>query len=127
MIPTYNRKALLVRTLKSLAELNFPKDDYEVIVIDDGSTDGTKGEIDKKKDELPYTLQYHWQENAKLSVARNNAIKHSKGDIIVSIDDDMLFPKDWLKKLIEPLKNPKVGVVGGPPVAPKKLPFQALL
>ncbi|MFH0956330.1 MAG: glycosyltransferase [Candidatus Aenigmatarchaeota archaeon] len=123
ILPTYNRKGLLEGTIRSLSGLDYPRRMYEIVVVDDGSTDGTGDAVKRLMKELPIRIQYHRQENARLSAARNRAIKNSKGDIIVSIDDDMLFERGWLSALIKPLEDPQVGVSGGPAIAPKTQPF----
>ncbi len=121
IIPTYNRRRYLKNALKSLENINYPE--YEVIVVDDGSTDGTGEMISAMRDKLSFRLRYYHQENKGLSSARNLALKNGKGDIFVSVDDDMLFEKDWLDKLVVPLNDPEVGVTGGPPVAPPDVDF----
>src|SRR5262245_46690597 len=58
IVPTYNRKDLLGETLDSLAQQTYPSDRFEVIIVDDGSTDGTEAIAAKT---FPFTLRYFWQ------------------------------------------------------------------
>ncbi len=61
-ISTYNRKAYLGQTLESIRAQTYQ--DYEIVIVDDGSTDGTEEMIRQ----LPYRLSYRWQENAGIAV-----------------------------------------------------------
>jgi glycosyltransferase involved in cell wall biosynthesis len=88
VIPTFNRAHIIERTISSLLNQTFL--DYEIIVIDDGSTDNTKEVL------MPYiseNFHYVWQENAERNVARNNGTKHAKGKYINWFDsDDIALP-----------------------------------
>ncbi len=98
-IPTYNRKDYLKEALKSVFEQSYK--DFEVIVMDDGSNDGTKEFVGS----LDYPVNYHWQENAGDAAARNKMIELAEGKYITFLDsDDMLLP-DALEKLVERLKD----------------------
>lgn len=114
IIPTYNRKEVLVEALVSLNKVDYPKKLFEVIVVNDGSTDGTKDAIENIKKKINYNFKYFNGGRRGISHAKNIAIKKSKGEIIVSTDDDCLFEKRWLNMLLKPFSDPKVGAVGGP-------------
>ncbi|MBN2298378.1 MAG: glycosyltransferase, partial [Deltaproteobacteria bacterium] len=86
IIPTYNRAGLLCRSLESLISQSIAKDDYEVIVIDDGSTDETKDVCEQLADELP--LFYLRQQNAGISAAKNLGIFAARASILFFFDDD---------------------------------------
>lgn len=83
-----NRKETLKLVLESLADQSVHPDRYEVVVIDDGSTDGT-GEMIKALD-VPYRLTYGYQPHSALATARNHGIRLSKGEVMLYIDDDVL-------------------------------------
>ena len=68
VIPTYNRKGMLRETLNSLAQQTYPTDRFEIIVVDDGSTDGTD---QIAVGAFPFTLRYFWQTNQGDATARN--------------------------------------------------------
>lgn len=114
MIPTYNRKSVLVEALLSLNKIDYPKNLFEVVVINDGSTDGTQEVVETIREKLHYDFKFFNEKRGGISHAKNVAIKKSRGEIIVSTDDDCLFEKTWIKKLIAPLNNPQFGAVGGP-------------
>jgi glycosyltransferase involved in cell wall biosynthesis len=86
-IPTYNREYLLKETLDSVFAQTYK--DFEVVIVDDGSTDGTKQMLEKNG----YNVRYYWQENQGESAARNKLIELAQGKYITFIDsDDLLFP-----------------------------------
>lgn len=97
IIPTYNRKEFLREILSSLAQQSYPSDRFEVIVIDDGSTDGTK-EI--AAETFPFALRYFWQTNQGDAAARNLGAQQSQADILVFLDDDILVEPDYLTYLV---------------------------
>jgi glycosyltransferase involved in cell wall biosynthesis len=97
IIPTYNRKEFLRETLSSLAQQTYPSDRFEVIVIDDGSTDGTK-EIEAET--FPFMLRYFWQKNQGDAAARNTGAQQSGSDILAFLDDDILVESDYLTCLV---------------------------
>lgn len=85
-IPTYNRKNYLKGTLESVFAQTYK--DYEVVIVDDGSTDRTEQMIKQSN----YTVRYFWQNNSGVSKARNKLIELAKGEYITFIDsDDLLF------------------------------------
>jgi glycosyltransferase involved in cell wall biosynthesis len=98
IIPTYNRKALLRETLHSLAQQTYPCDRYEVILIDDGSTDGTE-EI--AAEAFPFTLRYFWQSNQGDAEARNFGARKSQAEFLVFLDDDILVEPGYIAYLIQ--------------------------
>ena len=97
IIPTYNRKDQLRETLQSLARQTYPSARFEIIVVDDGSTDGTD-EITKET--FPFTLRYVRQRNQGDAAARNFGVQQSQADILVFLDDDILVEPDYLTCLI---------------------------
>jgi glycosyltransferase involved in cell wall biosynthesis len=92
IIPTYNRRAYLQEAIDSVLAQTYT--DYEVIVIDDGSTDGTGEALRARYGERIY---YEWQENQGESVARNRGIALAQGEYIAFLDSDDL----WLPEKVE--------------------------
>lgn len=91
-----NRKGTLKLVLESLADQSIHPERYEVVVIDDGSTDGT-GEMIRSL-EVPYRLTYGYQEHSALATARNHGIRLSQGKIMLYIDDDVLADHHLLEE-----------------------------
>jgi glycosyltransferase involved in cell wall biosynthesis len=89
IIPTYNRKETLKTTLISLNDQTFK--DFEVIVADDGSTDGTEQAV--KTLALSYPVKHVWQRNSGRSAARNMGLENADGEIILFIDDHIVSDK----------------------------------
>jgi glycosyltransferase involved in cell wall biosynthesis len=98
IIPTYNRKALLRETLNSLAQQTYPSDHFEVIVVDDGSTDETMAIA---AEPFPFVLRYFWQNNQGDAAARNMGARQSQADILLFLDDDILVEAGYLTHLIQ--------------------------
>jgi len=93
-IPTYNRKDYLKEALESVFAQTYK--DYEVIIVDDGSTDGT----DQMIKEAGYNVRYCWAEHIGQAAARNKLIELAHGEYITFLDsDDLLFP-DAIQKLM---------------------------
>ena len=97
IVPAYNMEDYIKRTLDSIKKQTFK--DYEVIVVDDGSTDKT---VEIAKKEKVKVIEH---KHAGLSVVRNAAIKEATGEYLVMLDSDDWWDKDLLKKLNESSKN----------------------
>lgn len=91
-----NRKETLKLVLESLADQSLHPDRYEVVLIDDGSTDGTEDMV--KALDVPYRLTYGYQEHSALATARNHGIRLSRGEVMLYIDDDVLADHHLLEE-----------------------------
>lgn len=88
IIPTYNRASFIENTVKSALQQDYDK--FEVIVVDDGSTDTTEIVI---KNINNSKIRYYYKDNAERAAARNFGVKHAKGDYVCFLDsDDFLYP-----------------------------------
>ena len=100
IVSTYNRRDVLIsRCLPSIFKQDLPTDQFEVILIVDGSTDGTCAAL--REVDPPCTLQIIEQPNGGLSRARNNGIAIAKGDLVMFIDDDIVCEPDVLRLHVE--------------------------
>jgi GT2 family glycosyltransferase len=87
-VPTFQRRESLARLLSALAKQTHPRDDLEVIVVDDGSTDGTAEYLTTVR--TPYALRHYAQRNSGPGAARNLGVVHARGTLIVFFDDDVV-------------------------------------
>jgi len=106
VIASYNGARTLRACLDSVERLNYP--DYEVILVDDGSTDETA-----KIAPLYPTVRYLPQPHAGLSVARNTGISAASGQIVAFTDSDCRADEDWLYYLVSDLLNSRFAGIGG--------------
>lgn len=94
IIPTYNRASYILESIESVLAQDFGKYNYEILVIDDGSTDNTEEVLKKFKDKITYVKLPH---SGKPAVPRNYGISIAKGDLIAFQDSDDIWPKNKLK------------------------------
>ena len=97
VIPTFNRKLILEKCLKALEKqtLNNIIINYEIIVVDDGSSDGTSSWIKNNSKILPHVVLYE-QEHGGPALGRNLGVMKSKYETIVFIDSDLIVLEDFL-------------------------------
>ncbi|HEX8965449.1 MAG TPA: glycosyltransferase family 2 protein, partial [Patescibacteria group bacterium] len=111
VVCTYNREKFIKECLRTLTNLDFPKNKFEIIVVDDGSTDNTINIVKK----FPVKLIQHSQ-NKGIGAARNTGLANAKGDVYICFDDDCNVSKDWLKNLALAYekfdKNKVAGIAG---------------
>jgi glycosyltransferase involved in cell wall biosynthesis len=111
IVCSYNGGRTLATCLDSLGRLNYP--DYEIILVDDGSTDDTRDIAEQ----FPH-VRYIYQENHGLSHARNTGAAAAKGEVFAYTDSDCMADVDWLYYLIGTLLSGDYAGVGGPNVTP---------
>ena len=109
IINAYNEEEDIGDCLDSLAEQTY--DDFELVVIDDGSTDGTLDVVESYRDK--FDLKTHRTEHVGLKKARKEGVRRSSGDIIVNVDADEILEPDFLENILQPFRDDKVGSVGG--------------
>lgn len=116
-ICTWNRAPLLSRVLDRLARIRYPSGSWEVVVVNNGSTDDTEHILDVFADRLP--LRRAFEPAPGLSHARNCAVRHATGDYIVWTDDDVLVDVEWLSAYERAVERHTEAAVFGGPVRPR--------
>ncbi len=111
IIPSFNRFEQLVDCLQAIAKLDYPRDSFEVIVVDDGSQRPLDEVVTPFMQKINLTLIR--QENAGPGIARNAGAKHAKGDYLVFTDDDCTPAFDWLTVFAKYIKSRPSCIVGG--------------
>jgi cellulose synthase/poly-beta-1,6-N-acetylglucosamine synthase-like glycosyltransferase len=107
IIPAYNERAGVIRCLRSMLFCDYPAS--EVILVDDGSTDGTAGLVEELA--LPVTVIR--QRNAGKAAALNAGIRRASHDLLVLADGDTVFEPTTISSLVAPFHDPRVGAVAG--------------
>jgi glycosyltransferase involved in cell wall biosynthesis len=91
-IPTYNRADILPRALESIGQSTLR--DFEVVIVDDGSTDDTRNLVQEWVAKGAVPIQYVWQENQGIHAAHNTALEHARGLLFIRLDsDDLMLPQ----------------------------------
>ncbi len=105
IIPAFNEEKSIKRTIESIISSDYPKDKFEVIVVDDGSKDKTLSIAKKFKSKM---VRIYTKTNGGKGTALNLGIKKSKGEIIFSMDADTFVEPSCVKEMVRYFKNPKV-------------------
>ncbi|MEV6396424.1 glycosyltransferase [Streptomyces sp. NPDC051907] len=107
LVPAYNERECIANTVNSLMTSDHP---IEIIVIDDGSTDGTADIVEAMR--LP-NVRVVRQPNSGKPAALNNGIRHARYDIVVMMDGDTVFEPATVGELVQPFGDMRVGAVAG--------------
>jgi glucosyl-dolichyl phosphate glucuronosyltransferase len=116
IIPTYNRATSLKRALESAVNLDYPPERYEILVVDNGSTDATPGVVQEVRHNNPrYRLSYVREDRLGLHNARHAGVWAAQGDILLYTDDDATFASGWLRAYMDAFDtHPEMAAAGGP-------------
>ncbi len=108
IIPTYNHGDKISRSVNSLLNQSF--EDWELIIVDDGSTDNTFEVIMRFQRDL--RIKYKHQKNAGVSMARNRGINYAQGEYLLFLDSDDEVTSNWLQDYYEIIKeNTNIGII----------------
>lgn len=113
IIPAYARAEATRTCIASLLALDYPREQLEIIVVDDASQPPLAGALA----DLPIRL-LRQEQNAGQSAARNRAAQTARGALLAFIDNDCLADQHWLQRLVAVLDDPAVGIAGGRVIAP---------
>lgn len=109
VIPVYNGESTIAACIESVLRQSYPKESYEIIVVDNGSNDGTADLLEAYSNHI----EVYDESKRGAAAARNRGISTARGESIAFIDADCVAHQDWLANLIRPLRNGTLGMVGG--------------
>jgi cellulose synthase/poly-beta-1,6-N-acetylglucosamine synthase-like glycosyltransferase len=110
IIAAYNEEKVILRTVHSILDNGYA--DLEVVVVDDGSTDGTLAVLRENFGDDP-RARILTQPNGGKSAALNHAIAHSSREILIALDADTIFRRGTIEKLVRHFRDPRIGAVSG--------------
>ena len=114
VVVTYNRGDALREALESLLAMpKYPDYDFEIVVIDNGSTDHTPSVVQNAAINAPYKVRYFFEPKPGIACARNRGVRESEGDWLAFFDDDQLAPSDWLVHLVRACRSEDLRYAGG--------------
>ena len=116
IIPVYNRPNEIEELLESLTKQDF-SDDFEVLIIEDGSTDKSNLIVEKYKTELD--LKYFFKENSGAGASRNFGMQNASGNYFIILDSDVIVPVQYLYEVQKALETNFTDAFGGPDAAHK--------
>jgi glycosyltransferase involved in cell wall biosynthesis len=114
IIPVYNRPNEIDELLGSLTKQNF-SDDFEVLILEDGST--IKSDVIVEKYKLKLNIKYFFKENTGAGASRNFGMQRASGNYFIILDSDVLVPKQYLFEVSKALKQNFTDAFGGPDAA----------
>ncbi len=114
IVPVFNRVFEVNELLQSIEKLDFPRENFEVIISDDGSTDNLNEIVDSFKKKKSFKLIHLIQQNKGPGAARNLGVSKASGDFFIFVDSDVIIPSDWLKNISAALKKENADAFGGP-------------
>lgn len=112
IIPTFNRCDELRRTLQDLGRIN-TEYSWELMVVDNNSTDSTKSVVDEAAREFPAPVRYIFESEQGRCAALNAGTAAARGDILIYTDDDLRFDAHWLTAAVRGLEHFACDYVGG--------------
>jgi hyaluronan synthase len=111
VIPCMNEEQAIMNTIEKCFEAHYPRDKYEVIVINDGSTDGTYEVLEAARERFPDLTVVHWADNRGKRHGMAEGFRRARGEIIIQLDSDSYIDPRSLRHLIEPFASADVGAV----------------
>ena len=113
VVCTYNRAELLENAVQSLCDQTLDKSQYEILIVDNSSTDNTRAVAAEFRCRYP-NVRYCFEPQQGLSNARNCGWRTARGDYVAYVDDDCRMPNQWLQVTREVIREIGPGVFGGP-------------
>lgn len=113
IVPMRNERRYIERCLRSIAEQDYPHNQFEVIVVDGGSTDGSREFVESMRDELP-NLRVVDNRGRHTSRGLNIGLAHARGEVIARVDAHASVAPDFLTESVAALRGTDADAVGGP-------------
>lgn len=114
IIPVYNEAATVTQVVEQVLEVKLDDVEKEIIVVNDGSTDGTDAVLDSLAARWPNPLKIvHHERNQGKGAAIRTALEHVTGDVVITQDADLEYAPQEYPRLLAPFENPAVQVVYG--------------
>jgi cellulose synthase/poly-beta-1,6-N-acetylglucosamine synthase-like glycosyltransferase len=107
IVPVRDGESTIADCIDAILAADYPTDRREILIVDNGSTDGTSARIQARQ------VQYLREPKPGVSNARNRGIEESTGEILAFVDADCLVEPQWLTELVRPFEDPEVGAVAG--------------
>lgn len=117
--PTFNRENELPFLVQSIQNQTLDHSLFEMIIVDDGSTDNTESLIPSILENIDFNLKYLTKNNQGPGAARNHGIDNSRGDLILFIDSDCEADERWMEVIYDEYLNNRYDACGGPDAAKK--------
>lgn len=117
LIPAYNEAAVIKDKLINTLDLDYPADKLEIVVVSDGSSDGTDDIVKEFTKDQPVSF-YRVEDRKGKANALNTGLNHAKGDIIVFSDSSIMLEKNALIEITRAFADPDVGCVSGEDIIP---------
>lgn len=114
IIPVFNRLDEVKELLVSAEKLDFDREKFEILFVDDGSSDGFSSYIDNYNSATGLNIRYIIQKNKGPGEARNNGMRNSQSQYFIFNDSDILYPSDYLEKIDFSLEENNFDAFGGP-------------
>jgi len=113
VIATYNRADKLGKAIESIFQQNYPKDKYELIIVDNNSSDQTADVVQRYRKQSPVPFAYYVEKRTGLSYTRNLGIEKAQLEFVAQLDDDAIAVPDWLAAMDLVINQHHALVVGG--------------
>lgn len=111
VVPAYNAENTLAKCIESVATADYPQEKIEIIVVDDGSTDGTHGIAEAYAKKYPNVRVFRKENQGNAAYTKNYGIERASGEIIATLDADSYIEKDTIRKMLPHFESDDVAAV----------------
>ena len=122
IVPSFNRADEIKHLIESIKRLKFDRARFELVIVDDGSSDNTLQLLNEYKPELGDLLAYYTQQNQGPGAARNTGMSGAGGDFFIFVDSDCTVPENWLTEIDKSVHENNADAFGGPDTCADNFP-----